>query len=84
MKTRACLALAALAAPLAFGDGYQFFRDYADFESAVAALSAAAEANSHSAESAATALDGVNRTVAESAPTYLYTDKKGPSLLLLR
>jgi hypothetical protein len=84
MNKPTCLAVvAAIAAPLAFGDDYQYFSDYADFESANAALKAAAKVNSHSAASDCAALDGVYRTVAESQMTHLYTDKEGPTALIL-
>ena len=79
MRNPAYLALAILgtiAAPLAFGDDYQFIISGDPV--------AAATVNSHSAESATTALDGVNRTVAESAKTHLYTDKVAGTLIRIR
>ena len=63
-------------APLAFGDDYQFIISGDPV--------AAATVNSHSAESATAALDGVNRTFAESATTHLYTDKQGPTMIIIR
>ncbi len=61
--------VAALATPVAFGDDENYrFIVAGDPE-------AAATVDSSSDESPATALDGVNHTVAESAATYLYTDK---------
>ena len=84
MNKPTCLAVvAAIAAPLVLGDGYQYFSNYADFESANAALKAAAKVNSHSAASDCAALDGVYRNVAESQMTHLYTDKEGPTALIL-
>ena len=79
MSQHACLvlvALVAIAAPLAFGDDYQFIISGDPV--------AAATVNSHSAESATAALDGVYRTFAESATTHLYTDKLGPTLIIIR
>lgn len=79
MRKHTCFVLAALGAivaPLAFGDDYQFIVSGNPV--------AAATVNSHSAESATTALDGVYRTSAESATTYLYTDKLGPTMLIVR
>ncbi len=87
MSKHTCFVLAALgaiAAPLAFGDDYQYFSDYVDFESANAALKAAAKVNSHSAASDCAALDGIYRTVAESAKTHLYTDKVAGTLIRIR
>ena len=79
MSQHACLALAVLAAiatPLALADDYQFIISGDPV--------AAATVNSYSAESAATALDGVNRTVAESATTFLYTDKVAGTFIRIR
>ena len=70
-------AVASLVAPVAFGDDdYQFIVSGDPV--------AAATVNSASDESAATALDGVNRTVAESAMTHLYTDKVAGILIEIR
>ena len=70
------LAIAAIAAPLAFGDDYVYLISGDPV--------AAATVNSHSAESATAALDGVYRTIAESATTYLYTDKVAGTMLIIR
>ena len=71
-------AVAALAAPVAFGDDetYQFIISGDPV--------AAATVNSSFDESAATALDGVNRTIAESAMTHLYTDKVAGTFIQIR
>ena len=79
MRKRACLALAILgtiAAPLVFGDDYQFIISGDPV--------AAATVNSSFDESPATSLDGVNRTVAESSTTHLYTDKVAGILIEIR
>jgi hypothetical protein len=70
-------AVASLAAPVAFGDDDYQFIIAGDPE-------AAATVNSSYDESPTTALDGVNRTVAESATTYLYTDKVAGTMLIIR
>ena len=71
-------AVAAAAAPLSGADdaNYQFIVSGDPDEVAVA--------NSSFDESLAVALDGVSRTVAESQMTYLYTDKKGPVVFMLK
>ena len=71
-------AVAAAAAPLSGADdaNYQFIVSGDPDEVAVA--------NSSFDESPAVALDGVSRTVAESQITYLYTDKKGPVVFVLK
>ncbi len=69
--------VASLAAPVAFGDDDYRFIIAGDPESA-------STVNSSSDESTTTSLDGVNRTVAESATTYLYTDKVAGTMLFIR
>jgi hypothetical protein len=77
-ETAAVLAaVATAAAPLAFGDD-----DYRFIVSGDPV--AAATTGSSYGESTAASLDGVCRTFAESATTYLYTDKKGPTMLIVR
>ena len=70
-------AAATAAAPLALGDDDYRFIVSGD-------IVAAATAGSSYGESSAASLDGVNHTFAESAATYLFTDKKGPTMLILR
>lgn len=69
--------VAALATPVAFGDDDYQFIIAGDPESA-------ATVNSSFDESPATSLDGVNRTVAESSTTYLYTDKVAGTFIKIR
>lgn len=77
MNKPTCLAVvAAIAAPLVLGDGYQFIVSGDPEEVAVA--------NSSFDESPAVALDGIGRTVAESQVTHLYTDREGPTSFILQ
>ena len=70
-------AVVSLVAPVAFGDDDYQFIIAGDPESA-------ATVNSSFDESPATSLDGVNRTVAESSTTHLYTDKVAGILIEIR
>ena len=71
-------AVASVAAPLAGADdsNYQFIVS-GDTVSA-------ATANTSSGESDTVAIDGVNRTVAESEATHLFSDKEGPTTFILK